>query len=602
MSGPDQWGDAGELVGTVLAGRYEVTGVLGRGGMGVVLEARQIAVDRKVAVKLLHAAYATNRHAVARFVREMKVTSRLEHPATVRVYDFGEAEVGGAVHLFLVMELVQGRTLGQALAEGELSLARVLAIAEQIARALEAAHGEAIVHRDLKPDNAMLVDRYELADQVKVLDFGIARFVEGAEEAPAAMRLTAEGAVVGTPTYMSPEQATGGEIGPKSDLYSLGVMLFELATGTVPFTAPTTVSLMVKHVQEPPPRPSELAPVPPRLEALILACLEKDPARRPESARQVADELAAIAREVLADERDAVGPARVVRGEGPRFEALKRTALAAETARGVGEGASGEDAASERRARGRTWPWLAGGGIAAAVAVAVAIAVTGGGTSEGAEPPTLEAARSLSDVDGEDAVAGEVGDADAAAGGVGDAADAGGALAGGAPTADVSAAVSGALKRAERADAEAEVDRGRKAQNRQDWDAARQAYTRAIAIAPEWGLPRLNLALVELAQGRPEAARVEVDRLLEVDAGWPDARLVRAQIGLALKDFEGARKDAEAATVATPERAEAWFVLGESHRAIAGEGGAIGDEGRRAYCRAKGLGMMAAARWCDPGE
>jgi len=587
MSEPGQRGDGQELVGTVLAGRYEVTGVLGQGGMGVVLEARQIAVDRKVAVKLLHAAYASNRHAVARFIREMKVTSRLEHPATVRVYDFGEAEVGGAAHLFLVMELVQGRTLSKALAEGELSLSRVLAIAEQIARALEAAHGEGIVHRDLKPDNVMLVDRYGQADQVKVLDFGIARFVEGGDEAQAMMRLTAEGAVVGTPAYMSPEQATGGEIGPRSDLYSFGVMLFELATGSVPFTAPTTVSLMVKHVQEPPPRPSELAPMPPRLEALILACLEKAPGQRPESARQVAEELAAIAREAHADDAlVAVGPARVVRGEGPRFEALKQTALAAETARTVnGEAASGgvdREAYGGAARRGRVWLW---GGLAAVIVAAGAvIAVAMSGTDgAGGEVPTIEAAELL--------VVGDVEDADVEA-------DASEEVGAGASEEVGAGAVE--LARATRAQAEAEVDKGRKAQNRQDWEAARTAYVKAIAIESGWGLPRFNLALVELAAGKPEAARTEIDRLLEVDGEWPDARLVRAQIGLALKDFEGARRDAEAATRASPERAEAWFLLGESLRAL--DEDTVSEEGRRAYCRAKGLGMQAAARWCDPVE
>ncbi|HRE89896.1 MAG TPA: serine/threonine-protein kinase, partial [Myxococcota bacterium] len=287
------------LVGTVIAGRYEVIKELGQGGMGVVLRAKQIAMNREVALKVLHPQFSQNRQAAARFHREMQVTSKLEHANTIRVYDFGETEDG---QLYLAMELVPGKTLSELLGAQPvtsttprqdetdlvvrtgLPLPRLVHIARQIAVALKAAHGEGIVHRDLKPDNVMLIDRYGDKDTVKVLDFGIARF---ADESAESQRLTAEGAVVGTPAYMSPEQATGRPVGAATDIYAFGVMLFEMATGTIPFSAPTTVSLMVMHVQEPPPRPSTVAPVDPRLEQLILRCLAKDPADRPASAEEV---------------------------------------------------------------------------------------------------------------------------------------------------------------------------------------------------------------------------------------------------------------------------------------------------------------------------
>lgn len=266
------------LVGTVLAGRYQIVEQLGAGGMGTVYKAKQLAMDRFVALKLLHLHYTTNKQAVARFDREMQVTARIEHPNTIRVYDYGQAEDG---RLFLAMEYLEGRTLKDALGSREpMGSERLAHIAVQIGKALSAAHSDGVVHRDLKPDNVMLLDRYGEKDFVKVLDFGIARFTDDTKT-----QLTAEGAVVGTPAYMSPEQATGGGLDERTDIYSFGVMLFEMATGQVPFDAPTTISLMVKHVQEAPPRPSELAPglVSDALETLILQMLAKNPAARPQT-------------------------------------------------------------------------------------------------------------------------------------------------------------------------------------------------------------------------------------------------------------------------------------------------------------------------------
>jgi len=639
--------DPEKLVGTVLAGRYEVTGVLGAGGMGVVLEACQIAVDRKVAVKLLHPGFGANRQAVARFVREMQVTSRIEHPSTVRVYDFGETSDAEGAHLFLVMELIHGRTLGKVLAAGPLSHPRMIAIAGQIARALEAAHSEGIVHRDLKPDNVMLVDRYGQADVVKVLDFGIARFFDGAE-GDGVGTLTAEGAVVGTPTYMSPEQATGAPIGPACDIYSLGVMLFEMATGVVPFSAPTTVSLMVKHVQEAPPRPTDLAPMPARLEEIILACLAKAPEDRPASARALADTLDALGREV-ASGLDAGGPARVARADSARFELQKERSLAADTAR-TGSAASApqwsageaetarrseEDAdlpprkvpkasvspsAALAKAFGRmakpglkSW-WIAG--VVAVIAAVAAVVAFGG---KGAERNVaMEPATPIVTARGDNA--------DPAVTSVlgvrkeGDAWNAGPQAEPLAPAECAVAAVAAVSKarvavkvragdalalandalRGCQQWAVAQVVLGQAEQANKSWTAARVAFRRAHELAPQWGLPLFDLALVEVAAGAPEPALAALVQLLALAPEWPNARLLKAQVELARGDFTSARSDAEAATIATPERAEAWFLLAESHRALADKGSEA--TAKASYCKAKALGMQAAAARCDaPG-
>jgi len=282
---------ADPLVGRTIAGRYEVLELLGAGGMGTVYKARQVAMDRLVALKLLHAHYASNEQAVARFNREMQVTARIEHANTIRVYDYGQTE---DQQLYLAVEFLRGRTLKDAIVSDEpMGTERLARIGIQIAKGLAAAHHDGVVHRDLKPDNVMLIDHYGESDFVKVLDFGIARF----NDDEARTQLTADGAVIGTPAYMSPEQAQGTTIDHRTDIYSFGVILFEMATGRIPFDAPTTISLMVQHVQEAPPRPSELAPgqVCEELETLILQMLAKNPAARPQSALEVQQALEVLA-------------------------------------------------------------------------------------------------------------------------------------------------------------------------------------------------------------------------------------------------------------------------------------------------------------------
>ncbi len=284
------------LLGTVFADRYRIERRLGAGGMGCVYVATQLSMSREVALKVLNPELSDSASAVQRFVREMKASSKVEHPNTIRVYDFGESSDG---RLFLAMEMLPGKTLHQVLREaGALDTARLLRIGEQIARALGAAHAEGIVHRDLKPENVMLIDRYDERDQVRVLDFGIARFAEsGVDDEPA---LTRTGTLIGTPLYMSPEQALGKPVDHRSDLYSLGVLLYQMATGAVPFTATTPIRVLFMHAHDAPKPPSLIVKgrVPERLEALILGLLAKSPADRPQTAAEV---IAAIKRVTESD-------------------------------------------------------------------------------------------------------------------------------------------------------------------------------------------------------------------------------------------------------------------------------------------------------------
>ena len=289
----------GAMVGRMIAdGRYEILRLLGEGGMGVVYEARQVAMDRKVALKLIRPSAVRSSIASRRFRREMRITTRLEHPNTVRVYDFGESDG----RLFLTMELLRGLTLRQVLdADGPLPLPRIAHIAGQILHALDAAHGEGIVHRDLKPDNVMLIEQYGERDVVKVVDFGIAKLFddEGAVTTPA-------GNIVGTPAYLSPEQALGNSGDARIDLYALGVMLYEMSAGCVPFTGRSVGGLLVAHASEPPPRLAEVAPATdPGLVALVMALLEKDPAARPQTAKEVEARLVALAQAIPASAIDA---------------------------------------------------------------------------------------------------------------------------------------------------------------------------------------------------------------------------------------------------------------------------------------------------------
>jgi serine/threonine-protein kinase len=251
----------------ILNDRYEMETPLGKGGMAHVYRGTDRVLDRTVAIKVLAGKYAEDDRFVARFRREAQAAAGLSHPNIVSVYDTG----GEDGKHYIVMEYVEGETLADMLRrEGRLDPDRAATIAAEVATALQAAHERGLVHRDVKPGNVML-DR---DGRVKVVDFGIAR-------AAADDTLTQTGLVLGTASYLSPEQAQGLTVDARSDVYSLGCVLFEMLTGRPPFEGDTPVSIAYRHVNEPPPRPRELDPsVPPHLDEAVLHALEKDPDSR----------------------------------------------------------------------------------------------------------------------------------------------------------------------------------------------------------------------------------------------------------------------------------------------------------------------------------
>ena len=278
------------LLGRVVGGKFAIVDVLGVGGFGAVYRAIQSPVGRHVAVKIIHPQNDTQGHLRTRFFREAKVVSRLSDSATVTLYDYGEGSDG---QLYMVFELIEGRPLGAVLRGGRLSPDRVPPLLIQILGALAEAHRIGCVHRDLKPGNIMIA-RGTLGDETaKVLDFGIAKVGRGETPDPS-LELsmeTREGVVLGTPKFMSPEQARGQEVDSRSDLYSLGCVAYAMLAGRPPFDGGSAVDILMAHVGL---APTPFAPalgVPPALEAIVLRALAKDPAARFQTAEDMARAL-----------------------------------------------------------------------------------------------------------------------------------------------------------------------------------------------------------------------------------------------------------------------------------------------------------------------
>ncbi|MBI5479914.1 MAG: serine/threonine protein kinase [Deltaproteobacteria bacterium] len=280
------------MIGTVLDGRYRILQKLGAGGMGEVYLAEHLGLGRKEALKILQASLASEREFVSRFRREARATNRVQHPNIIGVYDFGQLPDG---RFYLTMEYAHGERLDALLRRlGTLPVSRTLGILVQLGEAVQHAHGAGVVHRDLKPENMILVEVRGRADFLKVLDFGIAKIV--APDHAESMLLTRKGQMFGTPLYMAPEQAAGLGADPRSDLYSIGCIAFELLVGEPPFLG-RLVELILAHKTKAPERPSTRRPegaIPPELDAIVLRCLAKDLNQR----FQTAGELLAALQQV----------------------------------------------------------------------------------------------------------------------------------------------------------------------------------------------------------------------------------------------------------------------------------------------------------------
>ena len=274
-------------LGRVVAGRYRLEARLGEGGMGIVYRARHVLIDRIVALKLIRPDLRSETHLRAWMLREARAANRVDHAHIVEIHDVGETEDG---ELYLVMEYLVGTSLSSEIAKGQLPIIRAVDILEQMCAALSRAHDLGVVHRDLKSDNIMLTVRGGRHDFVKILDFGLAALARDPRLAP-------KGAVFGTPEYMSPEQAKGEDATALSDLYSLGILFFEMTTGQLPFRSRSRDTLLEMQRSGAPPSPRSLRnDLPDQAEQIILRLLEKDPRRRFRDGHHLKDELKALQR------------------------------------------------------------------------------------------------------------------------------------------------------------------------------------------------------------------------------------------------------------------------------------------------------------------
>ncbi|MFO8074132.1 MAG: serine/threonine-protein kinase [Polyangia bacterium] len=352
-----------QRVGTVLDGKYDLTRLLGEGGMGAVFEATHTLIGRRLAVKFLHPQFATSEEVIERFHREAQAAARIGHENIIDVTDMGMADDGAP---YIVMEFLEGTDVRGLIEEGgAVPVKRAAHIMVQALSALQAAHEAGIIHRDLKPDNIFLTQKSTNPDYVKLLDFGISKF--RALESDDVKGLTQTGTVLGTPHYMSPEQARGDQdISARSDIYAMGVILYQMLTGQLPFDAANYNALLIKILTEEPVPPEELAPdLPEDVVAVVKRAMARDPADRFEDAAEFRRHLLPFAPGMsdLGTELSAASRTEI-------RKALYSTATPFEMSQsGIGK--------SRRRL-----PWIVGGAAAAVVGVVAAIVLAVGGGEE----------------------------------------------------------------------------------------------------------------------------------------------------------------------------------------------------------------------------
>ena len=276
----------GDLSTGYVVGEYRVETVLGRGGMGVVYSGLQPVIEKRVAIKVLNSELSADPALVRRFLDEARAVNRIRHPNIIDIFSFGQLADS---RQYFVMEYLEGHTLADRLQRGDLPVEQLPPLLAQICDALDAAHGEHIVHRDLKPENIWIVASRRGRSFAKLLDFGIAKLLASGEQTT-----TQAGVLMGTPQYMSPEQCHGRAVDHRTDLYAMGVILYQMYTGKLPFHGEGFAEILTKQLTEIPDHPSVHVPLPPALDALIMRCLAKDPADRPQSARELGEELAQI--------------------------------------------------------------------------------------------------------------------------------------------------------------------------------------------------------------------------------------------------------------------------------------------------------------------
>ena len=271
-----------------LIGEYQVEREIGRGGMGVVYLARHPIIGKRVAIKVLDLLFSRDAALVKRFTDEARAANKIGHPNIIDIFAFGQLSDG---RQYFMMEFLDGETMASWLAKGRPPAAEACRLLLQTCEALEAAHREGIIHRDLKPENLWIARPKHGESFIKVLDFGIAKLIDTGDE----KGVTQTGMAMGTPQYMSPEQCTGRAVDHRTDIYALGVILFRIYCGRLPFNGNSVAEVIADQLYKPPPRPSTLENLPPALDELILRCLDKDPARRPATAAELGMAIKAAA-------------------------------------------------------------------------------------------------------------------------------------------------------------------------------------------------------------------------------------------------------------------------------------------------------------------